>query len=132
MLSPAGRCCALTGLLMTSDFDPDGAVKLRAFSPSGSGIAAASHLHESQGKNSCFLRSQPPDAPAPPACGAAVAIPNSVCGPLLLWPPWLWPFPAARGADLLKFRYSREVQPCSPALSAPPGSLALAPAMTPS
>ena len=71
MLSPAGRCCALTGLLMTSDFDPDGAVKLRAFSPSGSGIAAASHLHESQGKNSCFLRSQPPDAPAPVVCGPA-------------------------------------------------------------
>ena len=31
MLSPAGRCCALTGLLMTSDFDPDGGVKPRAF-----------------------------------------------------------------------------------------------------
>ena len=40
---------------------------------------------------------------------AAVAIPNSVCVQLLLWPPWLWPFPAARGANLLKFRYSREV-----------------------
>ena len=71
MLSPAGRCCALTGLLMTSDFDPDGAVKLRAFSPSGSGIAAASHLHESQGKNSCFLRSQPPQGPRTAACGRA-------------------------------------------------------------
>ena len=71
MLSPAGRCCALTGLLMTSDFDPDGAVKLRAFSPSGSGIAAASHLHESQGKNSCFLRSQPPQGPRPRPCGRA-------------------------------------------------------------
>ena len=31
MLSPAGRCCALTGLLMTSDFDPDGGVNPRAF-----------------------------------------------------------------------------------------------------
>ena len=71
MLSPAGRTCALTGLLMTSDFDPDGAVKPRAFSPSESGIAPASHLHESQGKNSCFLRSQPPQGPRTAACGRA-------------------------------------------------------------
>ena len=56
MLSPAGRCCALTGLLMTSDFDPDGAVKPRAFWPSESGIAPASHLHESQGKNAVVVR----------------------------------------------------------------------------
>ena len=31
LLSPAGRSCALTGLLMTSDFDPGGGVKPRAF-----------------------------------------------------------------------------------------------------
>ena len=69
MLSPAGRSCAPTGLLMTIDFDPDGGVKPRAFSPSESGIAPASHLHESQGKNSCFLRSQPPQGPRPVRCG---------------------------------------------------------------
>ena len=71
MLSPAGRCCAPTGLLMTIDFDPDGGVKPRAFSPSESGIAPASHLHESQGKNSCFLRSQPPQGAHRAACGPA-------------------------------------------------------------
>ena len=103
MLSPAGRCCALTGLLMTSDFDPDGGVKLRTFSPSISGIAAASHLHESQGKNSCFFAKSAPTRPqngpmrkGAPAAGAAPPTPPPPRGqPIVTWS--CPPRPAAQG-----------------------------------
>ena len=50
---------------MTSKFDPDGLVKRRTLGPSQSGIGPARDLEGVAGQNSCFLRSQPPDAPAP-------------------------------------------------------------------
>ena len=53
---------------MTRKFDPDGLVKRRTLGPSQSGIGPARDLEGVAGQNSCFLRSQPPDAPAPPAC----------------------------------------------------------------
>ena len=56
---------------MTSKFDPDGLVKRRTLGPSQSGIGPARDLEGVAGQNSCFLRSQPPDAPAPLACGPA-------------------------------------------------------------
>ena len=50
---------------MTSKFDPDGGVKRRTLGPSQSGIAPAGDLEGVAGQNSCFLRSQPPDATRP-------------------------------------------------------------------
>ena len=69
LLSPELHDHAPRGLLMTSKFDPDGLVKRRTLGPSQSGIGPARDLEGVAGQNSCFLRSQPPDAPAPPACG---------------------------------------------------------------
>ena len=56
---------------MTSKFDPDGLVKQRTLRPSQSGIGPARDLEGVAGQNSCFLRSQPPDAPALLARGPA-------------------------------------------------------------
>ena len=71
LLSPELHDHAPRGLLMTSKFDPDGLVKRRTLGPSQSGIGPARDLEGVAGQNSCFLRSQPPDAPAPVACGPA-------------------------------------------------------------
>ena len=71
---------------MTSKFDPDGLVKRRTLGPSQSGIGPARDLEGVAGQNSCFLRSQPPDAPAPPACGPA-ARERARCPRLPLPPP---------------------------------------------
>ena len=63
LLSPELHDHAPRGLLMTSKFDPDGGVKRRTLEPSQSGIAPAGDLEGVAGQNSCFLRSQPPEAP---------------------------------------------------------------------
>ena len=56
---------------MTSKFDPDGLVKRRTLGPSQSGIGPARDLEGVAGQNSCFLRSQPPEAPRLTACRPA-------------------------------------------------------------
>ena len=71
LLSPELHDHAPRGLLMTSKFDPDGLVKRRTLGPSQSGIGPARDLEGVAGQNSCFLRSQPPDAPPIGACGPA-------------------------------------------------------------
>ena len=71
LLSPELHDHAPRGLLMTSKFDPDGLVKRRTLRPSQSGIGPARDLEGVAGQNSCFLRSQPPDAPPIGACGPA-------------------------------------------------------------
>ena len=71
LLSPELHDHAPRGLLMTSKFDPDGLVKRRTLGPSQSGIGPARDLEGVAGQNSCFLRSQPPEAPRLTACGPA-------------------------------------------------------------
>ena len=77
LLSPELHDHAPRGLLMTSKFDPDGLVKRRTLRPSQSGIGPARDLEGV---------SQPPDAPAPPACGPA-ARERARCPRLPLPPP---------------------------------------------
>ena len=71
LLSPELHDHAPRGLLMTSKFDPDGLVKRRTLGPSQSGIGPARDLEGVAGQNSCFLRSQPPEAPRLTACRPA-------------------------------------------------------------
>ena len=92
LLSPELHDHAPRGLLMTSKFDPDGLVKRRTLGPSQSGIGPARDLEGVAGQNSCFLRSQPPDAPAPPACGPAPRE-RARCPRLPLPPPMVWSSP---------------------------------------